>query len=164
MALIGSIGSTIAKSVLPGGSVLQVVQASYSTRVDIASVTYADTGLSAAITPTSASSKILIIVAQQTRADRLNTAASTLVRLMRDSTAIFTPDQSDSGWTIEVTPSITRVILDATRSMVYLDSPATTSAVTYKTQGSTSKTTNSGTASFQIQSSTSTITLMEIAA
>lgn len=147
------------------GTVLQVVQGTYSTTVTIASGTYADTGLSASITPTSATSKILILVNQQTRADRQNTAASTLVRILRDSTAIFTPDTSDSGWTIEVGGvAVTRLILDATKSLVYLDSPATTSSITYKTQGSTSKTSNGGEAVFQVQSSTSVITLMEIAA
>jgi len=159
----GTILTSATTTGFPAGSVLQVVQSTYSTQVNIASGTYADTGLSGSITPTSATSKILILINQQQRADRLNTEASTLVRILRDSTAIFTPDQDDSGWNIGATGA-TRVILDATKSLVYLDSPATTSAITYKTQGKTSKTTNSGVANFQVQSSISVITLMEIAA
>jgi hypothetical protein len=48
-------------------------------------------------------------------------------------------------------------------ALSYLDSPATTSSVTYKTQGRPSTTNNSEEARFQVSSSPSTITLMEIA-
>ena len=44
-----------------GGKVLQVVQATYSTATTIASTTYTDTGLSLSITPSDATSKILVI-------------------------------------------------------------------------------------------------------
>jgi hypothetical protein len=46
------------------GRVLQVVTATYSTESDYNSVSFADTGLTATITPTSATSKILILVTQ----------------------------------------------------------------------------------------------------
>ncbi len=42
------------------GTVLQVVNATYSTQLSTTSTSYVDTGLSASITPTSATSKILI--------------------------------------------------------------------------------------------------------
>ena len=43
-----------------GGKVLQVVQATTSTETTVSTTSYTDTGLSATITPTSASSKILV--------------------------------------------------------------------------------------------------------
>jgi hypothetical protein len=49
-------------------------------------------------------------------------------------------------------------------SYSYLDSPASTSALTYKTRGRVQNTANSGTSIFQWESSPSTITLMEIQA
>ena len=47
-----------------GGKVLQVVQGTYSTPTTIASTTFTDTGLSLAITPTLATSKVLVFVVQ----------------------------------------------------------------------------------------------------
>ena len=52
----------IPKSTLPTGSVLQVVNATYSTESAISSSTFADTGLTANITPSSSTSKILVFV------------------------------------------------------------------------------------------------------
>ena len=49
---------------MPTGSVLQVVQAEYSSETSSTSGTYADTGLTATITPTTSSSKILVSVNQ----------------------------------------------------------------------------------------------------
>jgi len=49
---------------LPAGSVLQVVNATYATSTSNNTGTYADTGLTASITPTSASSKILVLANQ----------------------------------------------------------------------------------------------------
>jgi hypothetical protein len=48
----------------PSGSVLQVVQGNTSTEVNTSGTSYVDTGLSASITPSSASSKILVLVSQ----------------------------------------------------------------------------------------------------
>ena len=47
---------------------------------------------------------------------------------------------------------------------VYLDSPSSTSALTYKTQGRCEDTASSGQARFQPNDATSTITLIEIGA
>ena len=60
MALIGTIGSTIAKSVLPAGSVLQVVTNSISTNGSVSGGSW-QTILSASITPLNSSNKILIL-------------------------------------------------------------------------------------------------------
>jgi hypothetical protein len=47
-----------------GGKVLQVVYGDTTTSTTIASTSYADTGLSASITPSSATSKVLVFCAQ----------------------------------------------------------------------------------------------------
>ena len=54
------------------GNVLQVVAATESTGVTTTSQSYQDTGLSASITPSATSSKILVIVSQNIRVHRNN--------------------------------------------------------------------------------------------
>jgi hypothetical protein len=148
MALIGSIGSTIAKSVLPAGSVLQVIQGSHSVQTTVASATFVDSGLTQTITPTSASNKILVIV-NHTNVRKVNDII-TRIKLVRASTDIFTTNpMMDTG---------TSVTHESGYSFTFLDSPNTTSPVTYKTQINS----NGSTATYQIQGTTSFITLLEI--
>ena len=147
---------TIAASALPAGSVLQVVSSNYSTQVTNATNTYVDTGLTASITPRSTSSKILVIVSQngmyKTAGNSQNSASVKLVRNTTDISvfAIYT------GFTNSATP-----LTGGSSSTNYLDSPATTSATTYKTQIASSF--NTSAVSCQQDGQTSTITLMEIA-
>jgi len=142
----------IPKSTLPTGSVLQVVNATYSTTATNSTTTYADTGLSVAITPTSATSKILVLVTQAgLTADTVN--SGTVVQLLRASTSLVV---FASFYGFGTAGSVMG------SSAGYLDSPATTSATTYKTQFKRGA--GSGTSYVQDNSSTSTITLMEIAA
>lgn len=160
---------TIAASVLPAGSVLQVVQGSTDSQLTITSVTYADiTGLSASITPISASNKILVRY-------RINGATSgaslySAFQIVRNSTAIGNGAQgttrtkahsSERGQYSDGNPYFTT-------SGEFLDSPSTTSSVTYKIQTSTNGTTyinraatNSDLADYS--STLCSITLMEIA-
>lgn len=142
------------------GNVLQVVQASTSTQVLISTSTYTDTGLSASITPTNSSSKILVIVSQSMQTQvTANTDAITAFRIVRDSTAVATYNRIQG--VRAGTGSSSFVINIGYVSPIYLDSPSTTSSVTYKTQFSMT----SGNASIANTSDTlSTITLMEIAA
>ena len=58
---------------LPAGSVLQVVSGYTSTEVNTTSASYTDTGLSCAITPSSTSSKVLIIAHQSFGKNATNT-------------------------------------------------------------------------------------------
>jgi len=134
------------------GAVLQVVNATYSTDTTNGTTTYADTGLTATITPTSATSKILVLVNQSgINIDTINSGTS--VQLLRTLTSLVV-FASFYGF------QTAGVVMGA--SACYLDSPATTSATTYKTQFKRGA--GSGTAYVQNNSSTSTITLMEIAA
>lgn len=140
----------------PAGTVLQVVQATYSTEVSSSSTTFADTGLTASITPSSASSKILILVSQNIAKTAGNTSNAINLKLIRNST--------DLG-TITTPIAFTATALDfwLSASFNLLDSPASTSPVTYKTQFANNA--NAGTVYSQpANGGKSTITLMEIAA
>jgi hypothetical protein len=148
-----------------GGKVLQVVYATTSTNVNVASTTYADTGLTATITPTSATSTILIFINQQN-----HSAGSGIsevgcgLRLLRSSTTIYTPDNSGKYGQSFAAVSGTISGLANMASFAYSDSPATTSATTYKVQGATRNTAGGGQTLFQESSSASNIVLMEIGA
>ena len=149
---------------LPAGSVLQVVEGTTNTRVDVSSSSYADSGLSATITPTSATSKILVIVNQN--AQYVTSSSSQygngLLKLLRDSTSIL---EDTYALYIEAANSSYATSSNAGRiTICKLDSPATTSSITYKTQQAAGRSGAIGLMITQISSYTSTITLMEIAA
>ena len=163
------------------GSILQVVS---TTKTDtfsssLASGAFADiTGLSATITPTSATSKILIFATINGGTDSGSQQNAFAVRMLRDSTAIAIGDASSSRGRIS---SGTNAVgsNDGTQrgnlSTSFLDSPATTSAITYKVQignvhGSLStltmyvnRTAGDGDSAANGRAS-STITIMEVAA
>jgi hypothetical protein len=140
------------------GKVLQVVNATTSTQVVSSSSTFADTGLTATITPTSATSKILVL-ANQTGCGKQNTNTSLLLRLLRDSTVISNFERLGAYNNASTDNFI------GSCSVCFLDSPATTSATTYKTQlASGASTSQAYTQVSDGTASMSTITLMEIAA
>ena len=143
----------LVQSAAAGGKVLQVVQGTTSTTATNTTGTPADTNLTATITPTLASSKILVFV-NQTGASKTNDT-SIGMNLRRASTTIM--QIYYMGYTG------TSLRLDfGDMNMVYLDSPATTSATTYKTQFYSQASVS--TVSVQQNNGTSTITLMEIGA
>ena len=136
-----------------GGKVLQVVNATYGTQVDSSSSTFADTNLTATITPTLASSKILVLVNQSGCGKETNNTSAG-IKLLRGATDLITIDP-----TAGTTASAVRVMVGSV-SACYLDTPNTTSATTYKTQFNSNS--NNATASVQFANAVSTITLMEI--
>jgi hypothetical protein len=141
------------------GKVLQVVNASTTTQSASSSSTFADvTNLTAAITPSSSSNKILISVFCNGVGKETNNAYMGL-RLLRGSTDIALIDHLvglNGG-------SASNYI--GTSGIMYLDSPSTTSATTYKMQFNSEA--NNATVYINRPNSsdvaTSTITLMEIA-
>jgi hypothetical protein len=146
-----------------GGKLLQVVQGSTATETTTASTTFADTTLTASITPSASTSKILVLVCQQIRVG-LTTAAGDqggAIRLVRNSTSIF--NGTKDYQTLYIQANQVYDIASYT-NITYLDSPATTSSVTYKTQQCVYKTTNGGSIKSQWGEPTSTITLLEIGA
>ena len=111
-----------------GGKVLQVVNATYGTAVSNSTSTYADTGLTATITPTLSTSKILVIFQQNGCSKGTGNVSSRIdLRLLRGATNILSVGSYFlyDGTNVE--------IVGETISASYLDSPATTSATTYKT-------------------------------
>jgi hypothetical protein len=158
--LIASVaGSTITgsqsipKAALPTGSVLQVVNSTYSTVTTTSSLSYVDTGLSATITPSSASSKVLVFA---NIPDAHNNVSGSILYLniVRASTQII--EFVKHGDYIGTANSL----VTYGGSTSYLDSPNTTSATTYKVQFKV----QANSQSVFLNTSTGTITLMEISA
>lgn len=135
------------------GKVLQVVYGSTATQTQNNTNVYADTGLTATITPASTSSKILVLLAQNgCYKVGSNTGSSVNVQLLRGATQIFFGVGGYTGTTSEV--SIGTIGADI------LDEPATTSATTYKTQFRNSQ--NATGVLVQHDSSRSTLVLIEV--
>jgi len=148
-----------ALSWVQGGRILQVVNATYGTEVTNSTSTFADTGLTATITPTSATSKILVLVSQVGCLKNINNTYLEL-RLLAAGSEIIRFERAggyDGGTTTNNVGSC---------STSYLHSPATTSAVIYKTQFASGN--NSAVVAVQHSvggvSGNSTITLLEVAA
>jgi hypothetical protein len=149
------------------GKILQVVQATYSTQTTIASTTYTDTGLSATITPSATSSKVLVLVQQFNSRERNGTGMGSGINLVRGSTTIYSGNSRNTAGYMSASingGSVNAVNLMTMTPLHYLDSPATTSATTYKTQIAALDTSASGTAYAQTESNMSTIILMEVGA
>jgi hypothetical protein len=141
-----------------GGKVLQVVNATYSTLVSNSTSTFATTNLTATITPTLASSKILVFVNQAgCRKSDEQTTNRLAIRLLRGATEIVADFAGNAGLNGQTYDNYV-----GSCSVTYLDSPATTSATTYSTEFK--NVVNAARVSVQSNDSTSTITLMEIGA
>jgi len=132
------------------GNVLQVVQGSNATQMTTTSTSFVDTGLTASITPSSSSNKILIIVDAQGQF-AANTGFGNAI--VRGSTAIFQTN-SYSNYDSSATQTNTRA------TYCYLDSPSTTASTAYKLQVNAY---NPGTIYQNDGDNKTTMTLMEIA-
>lgn len=157
---IGSTGQVLTVSggipswATPGaGKVVQIVNVVYGTQVFSSSSTFADTGLTATITPTSASNKVLVILSQNGMQKR-NSNTGIELRLLRNGTTIRNPGYYDGE-----NDAATRNQFGSV-AMSFLDSPASTSAQTYKTTFNSYQ--NSNGVYVQFNGSESTITLMEV--
>ena len=139
-----------------GGKLKQVVQMTTSTLTSIATGTYTDTGLTLAITPSSATSKVLVIADCNTQQSRAGTSLNGYARIVRTSTTIY-----DTHIFEMYVASASDISTGSHNTLVYLDSPSTTSATTYKVQGSAS---TGATLRFQYTSAASSLTLLEIGA
>jgi hypothetical protein len=113
------------------GNVLQVVQAQKIDTFSTTSTSYTDiTGLSVAITPSSTSSKILVLVSVSVGPDGGNFAP---MQIVRNSTVIAFPSPTSTfNGSINSFPS--NGLCLSTYALNWLDSPSTTSATTYKLQ------------------------------
>ncbi len=169
-----ALSGTIPDANAPSGSVIQVVSTTKTDTFSMTSSTYTSvTGLSVSITPTSTTSKILIIVSMTCG---ISSDGVIFTRLTRNGTAIDVGDAASSR-----TQATTATYTGGSASIVYqllpqninfLDSPATTSSTTY---GIDIKAENGTTTLYVNRASNdldaagrarlaSTITVMEIAA
>jgi hypothetical protein len=151
-----------------GSGILQIVSVTKSDTFSTTSLSLVDiTGFSASITPSSASSKVLILAS-------LNIGSTgggpiTGVTLLRGSTSIGQGDAAGSRTRGVIAPRVDNDFNILSNHVNFLDSPATTSSTTYKFQMQTSsgtsylnRTSNDADASYSLRTA-STITLMEVA-
>lgn len=150
----GSSGTILTTGTPQSGGVIQVVNATYGTYVSATTNTYADTGLTASISPKFSTSKILVLVSQRVFKNQTSSAGANIL-LLRNATTLVT----DVRVSLNDTSSVGN---DQVWSICYLDSPATTSSTTYKTQFNNNA--GSGTVYVNLDGNLATITLMEIAA
>tara|TARA_R100000900_G_scaffold110192_1_gene85634 strand:- start:22 stop:492 length:471 start_codon:yes stop_codon:yes gene_type:complete len=108
---------------LPTGSILQVVQTTGSTEVAASGTSWTTTDAAVTITPTSASSKILVM---HSAGGLAGTVGNVGIRIRRGSTVVYESIrfgyQDDSNFA------------PVNWAVSYLDSPSTTSATTYDSQ------------------------------
>jgi hypothetical protein len=147
------------------GKILQVVEATHSTHLTIASTSFTDTGLTATITPSAVTSKVFVIVSQPFAVFRqTNDYIIGSMQLVRDATNL---EDYQAGTISAGTDTGGNILAGYTQAYTYLDSPATTSAVVYKTQAKAHTTANAGRIyanSDGINSRPSYITLLEVSA
>ena len=133
--------------------VVQIVAATYSTLAGSTTTTYADTGLTASITPTSASNKVLVLWSQGGLYKTSGNVSMEIdLKLLRTATTIAIGFGGYDG------TSNANSVGNVTAAI--LDTPATTSAVTYKSQFRNG--TAASTAYIQYNGSTSSLILMEV--
>jgi hypothetical protein len=166
----------VEKRALPSGTILQVVQTVKTdvftaTSVALGAFSGEVTGLTATITPRSASSKILVMYTVSTNATSSGKTVS--LRLLKDGSPVtaFIGDQLGTNRRRASSGAITGQSGN-TNSGMYLDSPNTTSAITYSfdmhhsENGAMTLYVNRGTEGDVTFGATnaSSITLMEVAA
>lgn len=163
--------SNVTSAGLPSGSVLQVKQGKLTTREGNSTTTFASVGLSASITPTSTSSKILVMVSVNSISASNGTGV--IMRLKRGSSTY--PISNTSGGTVDTDDGFFcggGAITNSNRqrasgTISFLDEPSTTSSVTYDVEmrctDSSSTAYINGLDISAGNGSVSTITLMEIA-
>jgi hypothetical protein len=139
------------------GKVLQVIYGTTNTTAQTGAQSYTDTGLSASITPSATSSKVLILVSQNL-VFKTDTASEREVywNICRGSSLVILASSTmDTNTSNQFKNSVFN-------GLNFLDSPNTTSATTYKTQMKVSA--GSSDVYAQTNSTNSTMILLEIGA
>ena len=120
---------TSGSAFLPSGSVLQVVSTSFSTQFSTSSSSDTDSGLNASITPSSTSNKVLILLTTMLRAQSASNGTTFVYQKLWRG-AVGSGTQIHDGY-----PIIGVINTTDTRgvgAVTLLDSPNTTSSVTYR--------------------------------
>lgn len=152
----------------PAGKVLQVVSLTSDSTFSTTSSTQQNTGVSLAITPTSSTSKVLVIVSASVGAQGI---ANPACGIRRDTTIIAGGSGGGSRRSVSSGIGVGEAYTLGTVPITFLDSPATTSATTYHITISgrggyrvkINQTDDNGNGSYTV-SPVSSITLMEIGA
>ena len=164
----------VVASGMPIGSVLQVVQTQLTSIQSFSTTSYSwatVTGASVSITPTSSTNKILVMFSAQAQTYTPAPYYATYLRITRNGTAVGVGGGSGLQ-TGTFTSSMSGQYNAASVSQIFLDSPATTSAITYQLQvtGESSTTVVGGsygsypTVSSPYPNTPTSIIVMEIAA
>jgi hypothetical protein len=145
-----------------GGKVLQVLSTAVNTFQSINSATYVDfTNFTLTITPSASTSKVLIFISVNGWDAQSQTVANPIRIALRNGSNTVLNNPYD--WYAPVSNSTTSPKApNGLVSQSYLDSPATTSAVTYKVSGLNTSAPGSG--FFMNNGATSSMTIMEIGA
>ena len=149
---IPATANSVTRSYMPIGSVLQVVQGTFSTQTTMTGATAVATGLTATITPTSATSKIFVQVFLPVW--NTNSGANAFFSLYKNASLL----QALAYFQITATAGN---LFATPYSASYYDSPSTTSATTYSIYATTAAGATMGWAFGNLPCN---ITLMEIAA
>ena len=147
-------GTLVTSNAMPTGSVLQVVQTTSTTTNNTTSTTYVASSLTATITPTSTSNKIMIMVGGQLMTS--GSGVQMFFTIYRNSTTDLGNTSGSVGFGSLYTSA--GGALQAPLFINYLDSPSSTSATTYTIYHRV----NAGTGTICNNGCTGTMTLMEI--
>jgi hypothetical protein len=123
-----TISMTVNPADRPAGTVLQVVQGTFTSNFSTTSASFVDTGITATITPVSTSSKILALVSFLAEGYSSGTRFFAQYALLRGSTVLTKRELALNLSGVSGTAMETAVNIN------WLDSPASASAVTYKVQ------------------------------
>jgi hypothetical protein len=128
---------TLAAAHLPAGTIKQVVSTSSNSTQSISGTTFTNlTGLEVAITPQTATSKILLI-AHINGSHDTDTTGAMYLRFTRGGSAIAVGAAAGSRTLVTSIANPADNDVGQNASLTFLDSPASTSEQTYRVQGST---------------------------
>ena len=148
-----------------GGKLLQTVTASSTSATFVYGTTFADSGLSATITPSATGSKVLVFVTQHFIVRRSSSSLGGSITLYRGSTKLTNDINGSDPYKIHLNiTGATYVEQQNDYNVTYLDSPNTTSATTYKTMIGAAYGNNSALTGVSNDGTASYMTLLEIGA
>ncbi len=140
------------------GKILQVVSDTLTSEYTTGSASFSDTGLTLNITPSATSSKILLMMSGTAY---VNTSGNSIIfTFLRGSTNLATGDSSGAYGFARLQSNAGNLV--AVQSPMHVDSPSSSSQLTYKVQGRLESA--SGAGQLSINSTTSTLIAMEIGA
>ena len=139
------------------GKIGQVVQGTTSTVVAFTSGTYSDTGLTATITPSATSSKILCTGFAPCQIAGSAGEVDGALRFLRDSTTLYDPFVQNLALYTNTTIDFRWYV-----PFSFLDTPSSTSSLVYKFQGRTNA--SGSTFRFSFQNKPSYLILQEVLA